>query len=587
MHTRGLPGLVLLLVVVAGCFDEPTAPAAVLPPGPSISDAPQRLVEQAAQRTLHALKEILPFSVLTPDGVVLRGHVYVPDAPGPLSTILEYSPYFNQVDDPSDGRETTAEDGRRTMSGDHRELLEAGFAVALVNLRGTGTSGNCVHWGAQQDLDDVYLVVETLASQAWSDGNVGMVGTSYPGWTQFMALAAAPPSLKAVIPVSGVVDLYSILGRNGATLSIGPVATTQWHALYSIGEATYPPLDSRGGEVNRGDCPDRVLEDLRESAMLYGEGDRNAYWDARDLRPRLREGPDVPILYTNGLTDGEGHIVGMEGVWDILPSQDKRLMLGQWGHGGNDHPTMDWAQMRVAWFDHYLRGAPMIVEPGIVDYQDADGDWHVADQWPPASTPTTLFLSGTNGLVPESGKVAPGEQTFQSVHTNPCPGVCTSSIAGETPVLPLAQCQGAQALFVSPPLKEDVLLAGNFHVNLTLSSTLPNGHLAAYLYRTTGDGTCGDTDVREVRRALASLRHAQTPGQHDGEDFPIGTPTGVNLPSHPFASPVKAGERLVVAIGGGSLELTPEVRKPALTVTTGQGVLGQVTLPVVEGALRF
>jgi predicted acyl esterase len=139
---------------------------------------------------------------------------------------------------------------------------------------------------------------------------------------------------------------------------------------------------------------------------------------------------------------------------------------------------------------------------------------------------------------------------------------------------------------VSPPLAQDVLLAGNFHVNLTLTSTLPDGNLAVFLYRTTAEGTCPDTSVVEVRRALTDLRHARAPGD-PGSEFPVATPTEVNLVSHPFAAPVKAGERLVLAVGGSAIELTPEARYPALTVTTGSDVLGQVTVPVVEGELRF
>lgn len=72
---------------------------------------------------------------------------------------------------------------------------------------------------------------------------------------------------------------------------------------------------------------------------------------------------------------------------------------------------------------------------------------------------------------------------------------------------------------------------------------------------------------------------------HPGADFPINTPTEVNVVSHPFVSALQTRERLVLAVGGGALELTPEVRSPVLTVHTGG--LGQLTLPVVEGELVF
>ncbi len=574
--------LATFALIVSGCLNGSTpvdADDVTDPIGPIPAS---ELSEYWADRLVHRIGEIQPVSVTAADGVELSGHVYLPDGDGPFATVLEYSPYFNSHQRATDAHVQDA-DGGLTMTGNHQPLLEAGFAVALVNLRGTGPSGGCVHWGSQVDWDDVSMVIESLAAEPWSNGNVGMVGTSYPGWTQYMALAAKPASLKAVIPVSGVIDLHSLLTRQGATLSVAPVVTTQWHALYSLGEATYLPTDPRGGEINHAECGPRVAEDAKETAELYASGDLNPYWLARDIRDEIAES-EVPILFTNGLTDGEGHILQFEGLWDLIPHENKRMMVGQWGHGGTDHPSGNWALMRVAWFDHWLRDGPPLVATGVVEYQDDSGAWHTTDHWPPRGNDTTLYASDGVLVADESG-VQSSSVTFQSVHANACPnGLCTDYYLAGTP--DVSACGPHQALYVSPPLAEDVLLAGNFHVNLTLSSTLPDGNLGVFLYRTSGDGICPDEAAVELRRALTDLRHAREPGHH-GADFPVASPTEVNLVSHPFASPVKAGERLVLAVGGGALELTPEARNPLLTVTTGPDVTGQVTIPVVEGTLAF
>lgn len=571
--------LVTLVFILAGCLSA-TEPQSEQKEPARIKAERVNLSDYSANLPKYSLKEIKPFVATAKDGTKLKGHVYLPNAPEPLATVLEYSPYFNGQSAPSDGHVQTV-DGRRTMTGDKRAFMDAGYAVALVNLRGTGPSGSCFQWGTQQDWEDVSLVIETLAALPWSNGAIGMVGTSYPGWTQYMALASKAPSLKAVIPVSGLFDLHSLLSRNGATLSIGPVVTTQWNTLYSLGEATYLPIDSRGGEANHLDCGPRYAEDLRESAALYAVGDRNQYWNDRDIRDEVAES-NVPILFTNGMTNGEGHILQFEGLWESIKHQDKRMLIGQWGHGSPQAPPQDWPTMRLAWFDHYLRGGPPLLETGIVEYQDDARFWHTSDNWPPAHRSTPLFLS-ERSLVADATGVKASTQTFQSIHANPCLGLCTADLVNTPNV---GACGPFQALYVSPPLKNDVLLAGNFHVNLTLTSNLPDGNFAAFLYRTSGSGACPDIAAKEVRRALTDLRHARAPG-HAGADFPVGAPTSVNLISHPFAAPIKAGERFVLAIGGGSLELTPEFRHPVLTVTTGTNLKGQVTLPVVEGTLEF
>src|SRR5262245_26273546 len=61
----------------------------------------------------------------------------------------------------------------------------------------------------------MYDLVEWAAQQAWSDGNVGMVGISYFAMTQLEAAVEQPPHLKAVFPLAVTVDLYEGAMRNG------------------------------------------------------------------------------------------------------------------------------------------------------------------------------------------------------------------------------------------------------------------------------------------------------------------------------------------------------------------------------------
>jgi hypothetical protein len=114
-------------------------------------------------------------------------------------------------------------------------------------------------------------------------------------------------------------------------------------------------------------------------------------------------------------------------------------------------------------------------------------------------------------------------------------------------------------------------------LDLELTSTLPGGNLAVYLWRTTGDGTCPDNTASYIGRAHMDLRHWESAAGTSSRDFPVLTPTRVRFESHPFAAAMKKGERIVVAIGGGSTELEPERLKPAITVGGGA-----VKLPFVK-----
>jgi hypothetical protein len=56
----------------------------------------------------------------------------------------------------------------------------------------------------------------------------------------------------------------------------------------------------------------------------------------------------------------------------------------------------------------------------------------------------------------------------------------------------------------------------------------------------------------------------------------------VTVPGQPSAVLVHKGQRLVLGVSGGAVELEPDQHHPAITVSDGS-----VELPVVSGQLRF
>lgn len=580
-RNRWVVAAATLALVLAGCLSE-TQPKEVRKAVRVHGSAAGGVMPWAeAERPVYSLEKVVPFSVRASDGVALRGHVYLPNGTGPFATVLQLSPYWNtQASFGHSESQDITKDGRRTVGRWLTPFMDAGFALALINLRGTGESDGCLQWNSKTDWSDAVSVIEALAAQSWSNGNIGMFGLSYDAWSQYMALAGgAPPALKAIVPVSGVMDPWNLWMRHRAPLQtaatyypifIGPIASGTLMATDPAGYAARP------GDTNPTHyaCPQYVPELLMNEEYMVG-GDRNAYWQAQDLRPAIAKS-QVPIFFTNGMTNGEGHILQFDGLWDLIPTQDKRMLVGQWGHaypGGASSLASsvrpDFPDMAVAWFDHYLQGGPQLVEPGVVEYQDTDKVWYAVDAWPPPSTKVPVYLS-QNKILLDKEEVQASSQRFQSDYRNP----------GIQECLP----HPYQALYVSPPLANDVHLHGYFQLNLTLTSTLPDGNLAAFLFHTTGSGACPDPAAKEVRRALYSLRHVRTEA---GEDFPVNTPTAISVQSYPFATKVPAGSRLVLAVGGDSPSLAPEPRKPLLTISTGPNLAGQIALPVVEGQLEF
>jgi predicted acyl esterase len=93
-----------------------------------------------------AAVSVHPFAATAADGAVLRGDVYVPDTAHPVATVLNLSPYWNTAHSPQSygpsDQQLSMGDG--AFAGALTKLLDAGFAVALVNMRGSGKSDGCL-----------------------------------------------------------------------------------------------------------------------------------------------------------------------------------------------------------------------------------------------------------------------------------------------------------------------------------------------------------------------------------------------------------------------------------------------------------
>ena len=162
------------------------------------------------------------YSVYVPmaDGVRVAVDYFIPTAGGveasePLPTILHYTRYTRafQVED-DDGNVRILSQAERDPVLQH--MLHRGYTVAVADARGTGASFG-VHNGAFsiEETADSYHIVEWIAAQPWSDGNVGMQGRSYPGMTQYQAATQAPPALKAIFPEMAGPTAFDFVFRGG------------------------------------------------------------------------------------------------------------------------------------------------------------------------------------------------------------------------------------------------------------------------------------------------------------------------------------------------------------------------------------
>jgi len=133
-------------------------------------------------------------------------------------------------------------------------MLKRGYVIASLDIRGRGASFGTVYGGGidneinRWDLDDV---IEWLAVQPWSDGNIGMGGCSYVGRTQLWAAAFAPPHLKSIAPTGAPFDRYALRNVNGVVRRRGLETLDQNMRALDVEYPASPVDEDHDGALRR------------------------------------------------------------------------------------------------------------------------------------------------------------------------------------------------------------------------------------------------------------------------------------------------------------------------------------------------
>ena len=146
-------------------------------------------------------------SITMRDGETLYAALFLPKEPGRYPTLFAASPYrFDNDYAPAYPMYLWRETGPVAWYVDH------GYAFLHMDVRGTGRSGGEYRFLDEVEQHDLYDAIEWIATQPWSDGNVGGIGQSYYAVMQWFMAIQSPPHLKCIAPrrLSG----FGVFGRH-------------------------------------------------------------------------------------------------------------------------------------------------------------------------------------------------------------------------------------------------------------------------------------------------------------------------------------------------------------------------------------
>ena len=159
------------------------------------------------------------------DGVQLATDLYWPATDGRrlggrLPVIMNRTPYGREK---TAAREMTADQRKRTRAEVAEYYVRRGYVFIYQDTRGRGDSqGQFVKY--LDDGADGHDMCQWIVAQPWSDGRIGMLGTSYDAHTQAAAACAGAPGLKAVfLDFGGFSNAYQSGIRQGGAFELKQV----------------------------------------------------------------------------------------------------------------------------------------------------------------------------------------------------------------------------------------------------------------------------------------------------------------------------------------------------------------------------
>lgn len=425
------------------------------------------------------------------DGTRLAARIWMPDgasSKAPVPAVLEFLPYRK--------RNGTAPRDEST----YPVFAAAGIAGVRVDIRGSGESDGVIDGEyTPRELSDATEVIAWIAAQAWSNGNVGMMGISWGGFNCLQVAALKPPALKAVISIASTVDRYNddIHYKNGAHLS----AQMSWAATMSAYQSR-PPDPELVGEGWLAMWQERLEQEPFFMQEWLSHQRRDAFWRHGSICEDFDAFP-VPALVIAGWGDGYRNtplnaVAGMpDRAWALVGP-----WVHKYPHFAYPKPRADFHGEAIAWWRRWLgderNGAEetphvrayILDGPRPAQWREADpGYWVAKDRWE-APQPLTLAVGASGRLERDPAGRAAGHALLRSP-------LDTGTAAGEFFTLkPDSEMAGDQRgddagslVFDSAALVEDCVILGRPVVKLTLSSDAPLANLAARLVDVHPDGT--------------------------------------------------------------------------------------------------
>ena len=364
----------------------------------------------------------------------------------------------------------------------------------------------------EYDGRDAYDVIDWVSKQAWSNGEVGMYGGSYNGFTQWAATKTLHPALETIVPYVASRPGMGLPMENN--IFINPnyewtfYVTNNKTLDHAVGNdrARFRAMQDTWWKTGRAY---RELDDIDGTPNKFFQRwlehpSYDAYW--QNMVPYKEEFSQItiPVLSVDGYYNDSQNsgLYYLREHTKYLPGAEHYLIIGPYGHFGAQRggqkelrgmevdpvALIDLEEITYQWFDYVLRGAP---RPSIlkdkINYQViGTSTWRSAPSLDEMSNSTlTFYLSHQKGASEGSYRldlVPSKTAAFLSQTVDFKDRERATNDYYPDPIVREEIDTTSGYIFSSGPLSEDLIVNGSFGGELVISINKRDVDVGVSLY---------------------------------------------------------------------------------------------------------
>jgi hypothetical protein len=481
------------------------------------------------------------------DGIQLSTNIFLPNAEGSFPTILLRTPYGN-----GDANNDIA-----------IAYAKSGYAYVIQDTRGRFESQGVFN-PFMDEAQDGYDCQEWICKQSWSNGKIGMTGSSYVGFTQWISAPLGSPAVKAILPVVTFTDFHDdVVYVNGAfQLALSLI----WAGMVTV----QPGEDLAKLNLQElfGCLPlTEYSRALGREISFYNDWlahpDYDDYWLPAAVGDKFNQ-ISIPSFSMGNWYDifSKSTVENFQRMRKVAATEkakrSQKLLMGPGAHGlpsqrlgerdFGENATIDFGMMERRWFDYWLKDEKndILKEAPVRIFVMGINRWRDEQEWPLARTRYEKYylhgegkansFHGDGILNTEPPEDEPGD-VFNYDPNNPVPttGGCNMTI----PAGPFDQRKVEERsdvlIYTTAPLKEPVEVTGPIHVTLYASSSALDTDFTAKLVDVCPDGIAwnlADGIIRARYRNSGKKPELIEPGKIYKYDIDLWVTSNVFLQDH-------------------------------------------------------